>query len=152
MPPLSDEHQLPALLQHYLANRDEPCPSCRYNLRNLTTNRCPECGDELRLRVALADPHLAPYFTLLLAAGIAFGGGTLFGLIALKAAPARWWFEPAGISLAILWIVAGAGFLLNLRYRQRIRRLTIAAQWRLAAIAWAIIITLSSAVILLFED
>lgn len=28
----------------YLADRDEPCPKCRYNLRGTTAGACPECG------------------------------------------------------------------------------------------------------------
>ena len=39
----------PALLRQYLANRDAPCPNCGYNLRNLTGEACPECGETLYL-------------------------------------------------------------------------------------------------------
>lgn len=34
-----------------------PCPRCGYSLRDLTSTRCPECSDELRLRVGLATPR-----------------------------------------------------------------------------------------------
>ena len=40
-PPVS----LPAL--HH--DRDIPCPNCRYNLRNLTSANCPECGQEITI-------------------------------------------------------------------------------------------------------
>jgi hypothetical protein len=30
----------------YLAEHDAPCPNCTYNLRGMTTPRCPECGHE----------------------------------------------------------------------------------------------------------
>jgi hypothetical protein len=33
----------------FLASRDVDCPSCRFNLRGLTTNRCPECNTLLQL-------------------------------------------------------------------------------------------------------
>lgn len=38
----------PLLLQ-FLASRDAICPVCRYDLRGVTTNRCPECGHALAL-------------------------------------------------------------------------------------------------------
>lgn len=31
-------------LKGYLRDRDVECPSCRYNLRDLSSSRCPECG------------------------------------------------------------------------------------------------------------
>lgn len=45
-------------LQVYLANRDVPCPNCSYNLRGLSTSRCPECNLEVSLRLELEEPHL----------------------------------------------------------------------------------------------
>ncbi len=49
------------MLHTYLASRDVECPGCRYNLRALTGTRCPECNQELVLRVGLAEPHLGAY-------------------------------------------------------------------------------------------
>lgn len=43
------------MLREYLAHRDEPCPSCGYNLRGLQGTRCPECALEVRLGVQLSD-------------------------------------------------------------------------------------------------
>lgn len=43
-------------LHGFLAERDMPCPACRYNLRGLQAAACPECGLELRLGVQLAEP------------------------------------------------------------------------------------------------
>src|ERR1700722_15423623 len=47
-----------ALLLNFLAGRDVPCPQCEYNLRDLKVRRCPECGEDLVLRVNLAEPKL----------------------------------------------------------------------------------------------
>lgn len=68
-----------AALTAFLADRDVPCPSCDYNLRGLPSGVCPECNQNLVLRVGLAEPRLAPYlFTLIFTSA---GGG--FGLIVL---------------------------------------------------------------------
>jgi hypothetical protein len=40
------------ILLAYLADRDVLCPVCRYNLRNLTSPICPECGETLALSVS----------------------------------------------------------------------------------------------------
>ena len=47
----------PLLLQ-FLAERDARCPDCHYNLRDLTHDRCPECGQVLRLELAMARPRM----------------------------------------------------------------------------------------------
>lgn len=39
----------------FLADRSVPCPSCKYDLRNLTGDVCPECGIKLRLTVGAAE-------------------------------------------------------------------------------------------------
>jgi hypothetical protein len=46
-----------ASLEHFLAERDVACPGCGYNLRNLTSNRCPECAREIRLAIHLVEPR-----------------------------------------------------------------------------------------------
>jgi hypothetical protein len=61
------------MLRGYLADRDEPCPGCAYNLRALTGSRCPECNQELTLRVGLVEQKLAWFITGL--AGIAMPTG-----------------------------------------------------------------------------
>jgi len=43
------ESHLPAgLPDDWVLDRDLPCPKCRYNLRMLSTPRCPECGTVFR--------------------------------------------------------------------------------------------------------
>jgi hypothetical protein len=49
------------MLRQFLAGRDAPCPACSYNLRGLTTDRCPECNQPLTLQVALTEPKLASF-------------------------------------------------------------------------------------------
>jgi hypothetical protein len=60
-----------SLLRAYLASRDVECPQCNYNLRNLLGTRCPECGEELILRVQPVEPRQAAPLTglVILSAG-----------------------------------------------------------------------------------
>jgi hypothetical protein len=66
----------PPILQQYLEERDVPCPSCGYNLHALRGSECPECGERLVLRVALAEPDLGMFLAALigLALGVGFSG------------------------------------------------------------------------------
>jgi hypothetical protein len=54
-----------AMLIDWLRDRDAACPLCGYNLRALQVPRCPECGQALRLSVALAEQYLKAWITLL---------------------------------------------------------------------------------------
>jgi hypothetical protein len=60
-------------LREYLATRDAACPSCGYNLRGLTSDRCPECHQEIALRVSLVDPRVGLF--LVGVVGWALGAG-----------------------------------------------------------------------------
>src|SRR5438132_695036 len=44
LPSSVPDARAPELLRAYLAERDVPCESCGYNLRNALGVRCPECG------------------------------------------------------------------------------------------------------------
>lgn len=39
------------LLKAYLAERDVACPGCGYNLKGCVTEKCPECGSKIGIRV-----------------------------------------------------------------------------------------------------
>ena len=92
----------------YLANRDVPCPGCRYNLRGLREASCPECGQALTLAVNLADPATTTLLATVagLSAGSS-GGGAVILLILIIAtmfgdwAPIRLWAVPVA-TLAIM--------------------------------------------------
>jgi len=62
------------MLGEYLAKHNAFCPLCRYNLRGLTGNTCPECGKLLAMTVGLVEPFMAPWIcttvTLCTSAGI----------------------------------------------------------------------------------
>ena len=53
-------------LRRHLTDHDAPCPNCAYSLRGLASDRCPECNQELRLTVGLAEPRIGLYLLALL--------------------------------------------------------------------------------------
>src|SRR5690349_11255431 len=71
-------------LLDYLRDRDVACPLCGYNLRGLTSTRCPECGRELQLTVGLTEPFLRAWLALASAAFASAGVGVLFVLLTIK--------------------------------------------------------------------
>ncbi|MCW5776452.1 MAG: hypothetical protein KIS87_08450 [Phycisphaeraceae bacterium] len=68
-------------LREYLAERDEPCPSCGYNLRGLAGQACPECGLGLTLRVGLTEPATGALIATIV--GLAVGAGWSGSITAL---------------------------------------------------------------------
>ena len=71
------------LLTEFLATRSATCPLCGYNLRGLTSPRCPECGRRLRLSVGLTEPYLGAWVLLAAATCAAAGTGVFFTLMVL---------------------------------------------------------------------
>lgn len=61
------------MLERYLERRDAACPACDYNLRDLRGQHCPECGESLRLHVALEHPARGAFIVGLV--GLSFAGG-----------------------------------------------------------------------------
>jgi hypothetical protein len=61
------------LLNTYCRDRDVPCPSCGYNLRNTTSPTCPECGLSVSLGVTNAVPRVGPLAVAMVAVGVTIG-------------------------------------------------------------------------------
>jgi hypothetical protein len=109
----------------YLAGRDVLCPQCDYNLRDLRAARCPECGEELVLRVNLAEPKqrlLIIYFLI----HVIFHRGD-------------WWLQFLVVN-GIGLIVEGGMLAVWLWQWRRIRRMTLAARIRLTIACFALTI------------
>ncbi len=85
MDPAPSEHARPEptspadadLLASYLAARDAHCPACRYNLRGLSGDACPECGRPLRLTLEARERGIPHRLFLLLAFGWVLAAGTM---------------------------------------------------------------------------
>lgn len=69
----------------FLRDRDEHCPSCQYILRRLTSSRCPECGQWLRLGVAAVEPSLTAWTILVCSLSSVVGIAMMFAAIMLRA-------------------------------------------------------------------
>ncbi|MEX0652739.1 MAG: hypothetical protein WD534_17265 [Phycisphaeraceae bacterium] len=81
----SDAHHL----RVFVAMREVTCPSCRYNLRGLTSESCPECGQRLKLGVSLAEPFIAAWVALVVSLCLAAGPGVFVAIITMMEGPPR---------------------------------------------------------------
>jgi hypothetical protein len=127
-------------LIRYLADREEPCPNCDYNLRGLTGGTCPECGLELMLRVGLVEPRLALWLAGLVPLAMTFGLGSLMLAVAVAYSAMRrggpdgaFWPYFIGMS-----IVSGLALLIWMRGRSRFRRQTLPIRVGLVGFCWVL--------------
>jgi hypothetical protein len=133
------------LLGQFLAGRDLlPCPNCGYNLRDLAGDRCPECGEELALRVQLSEPQMAAFLTGVV--GLSAGAG-FSGLILLYGFIVTFFILRGGgggnaariLAVTLGGLAVESGALLGwLRFRGRLRTLPPPTRWALAAGCWAL--------------
>ena len=139
-PPEVDPHLL-----LFLRGRDVSCPGCAYNLRDLTADRCPECGQQLELAMRLVEPRQGALIAGLvgLAAGAGFGGLLLLFILIVRVVdgPAG---GPSGEILGITstgFVAHGLVLWLWVRNWGRIRRVSASARRRLVAVCWAMPLT-----------
>jgi hypothetical protein len=141
--PIEDE--MPAdLLAAHLARRDEPCPCCGYNLRGLRSARCPECAQELVLRVNLREPRLAGYVAGIvgLAAGVGFSGLLLiYAIIVFGFVRGGGWVPRFVLTTGGGLLVEGLLLWLWIRNGSRIRRFQRRARVWLVVGCWILTVT-----------
>ena len=129
------------MLRIFLAERDVACPACAYNLRALTTTRCPECNQELKLQVGLAEPRIAWFITGLVGVGMGFGFSALLVLYGVY----HGFFTSGGgnpgarfIAPVLVGATVGAALLgAWLRARRHLGRRPAEVRWTLALLAAA---------------
>lgn len=134
-----------AMLRAYLSDHWVGCPMCGYELGGLTSDRCPECGERLVLRLFPAEPKMRLWVAGLIALaggagfhGIVFAWGSVVNL--LGDFPPGWVqiFRLSGggvidcVALA-LWLMRGR-WVRRLRLRDRVV-LTVGAWVMVGAIA-----------------
>jgi hypothetical protein len=140
------------MLLTFLRGRDVPCPVCGYNLRDLTTARCPECGDELQLQVGAVERAQGWYIVALLAACLGVGGSLLFSMLALVHAPSNWWIRSLGAQLLLVQLgLAGVTTALLLIYRRRIVRSSTQTQRLLGVVICVGVLVLSALIVSYFD-
>lgn len=127
-----------SLLHTYLAEQDVPCPGCAYNLRGLTGTRCPECNQELQLRVGLVEPRMAAFIAGLVGISVGFGFCTM---LLVWVGYMYWgrpnWRAPMSDFYPLFFgVIAGAGLLWTwLRSRARLNRCEPGVRWMAALVA-----------------
>lgn len=121
----------PERLISFLHERDAPCPLCGYNLRNLTSPRCPECGHLLKLTVTQAEPYLRAWIALMapLCAGAGLGMFWIM-LFLTQGSPTLgpWTWVALFIQMAMIPVLYPA-----IKGRRSFLRQPRARQWQLAA-------------------
>jgi len=119
-----------ARLLDWLADHDEACPVCRYNLRGIKEALCPECGAGLTLSVAPPTAGVGPWSFAVVAFAMGLGFDAVVLLVTLGMAaysiavgglsPNDW--RPVLVfltPLALLGVGSGLGLLLMFRRRRR---------------------------------
>lgn len=142
------------LMRRFLAGRDAPCPQCQYNLRDLDGSRCPECGEELALRVNLVDPKQRLLMAGLvgLSAGAGLNGLLLIYLLVQVLRShiflGTGWANPFMIVNGAGFAVEGTALALWLRQWRRIRLLSFSTRVTLMILCW--VLTLADVLVFSF--
>jgi len=140
MPDARSDSVASSLLTAFLTEHDHPCPQCEYNLRNLQGTRCPECGEELVLRVNATEPRQGLLIAGLigLSAGAGLNGllliyGVIMSLRGIPGAGAMFW-NVCGLGL----LVEGGALLVWLKAWRAIRKQTLSMRTILASACWLV--------------
>jgi hypothetical protein len=123
------------LLERFLHDRDAFCPVCGYNLRDLTSGACPECGQRIALCVGAPDLRLDAFVWALAPLLMMAGVGCFTLLIVIMEGP-----PPTGAwgLWGLFGLAAGDLLLAAVLYRRRVvfLRRSRAGQVRAAALLW----------------
>lgn len=127
----------------FLRERDVECPLCGYNLRQLQSARCPECGRELELRVGLAEPRQGAWLMAQIAVTCAGG----IGLIALLSCILHGWPNARRyqwvMNLQFVYYLVAIPIAAGLLWQRR-RYLRMPREWQWTAAWIAAIVTFVS--------
>lgn len=130
-------------LRQFLAERDAHCPQCGYNLRALTSDVCPECGDRIVIRVAMAEPKQAAAITGLIGLSAAAGlNGLLiiyWAVVVLVLRPGMGGEMVSFLVFNSIGLVVLGGLIFGwLKSWRRIIRTTPRPRWIAASMCWVV--------------
>ncbi len=136
----------------YLESRSVPCPRCTYDLRNIRSAKCPECGEPLVLKVGSPRARFG-WLVLAMAPGCFSGVAAAFVMIPI--AVTLWQRLPRGQGAPWPVMVGDAfGFLsaasvwLMYRHRHRVMSWTARRQAAFAGTIWGIHILMFALLVL----
>jgi hypothetical protein len=134
---MTQTHDNTQPLLEYLRERDVACPLCGYNLRGLSSARCPECGREVQLTVGLTEPFMRAWVVLASATFAGAGIGLLFVLLTIKEGWPR--HEPGLMKVSVIYFEASILFTIPvLLARRRFLRWPLSSQWAIAGVMVAL--------------
>lgn len=133
-----------SVLQQFLAQRDLPCPVCKYNLRGLSSTSCPECGARLDLRIGSIDLKLGPWLVCVFAVALPIGFNSILSVIAtIGAIYSAYWGSSDWIMLAnvvTLTVLLASVLTLVVKRRSKFLQRSRSSQWRRA---WGYVIIMA---------
>jgi hypothetical protein len=126
----------------FVKGRSHPCPRCGYNLRDLQTAKCPECGEPLVLKIGSPRARFG-WLLLAMAPGCFSGVAACFVLVPIGFTIGRTFPPGQGLPWPVL-VVDAFGFLsaaavvVMYRRRQRIMSWDSRRQAVFAACVWGV--------------
>lgn len=136
----------------FLIGRSAPCPRCAYDLRDIQSAQCPECGEPLVLKVGSPRARFG-WLLLAMAPGCFSGVAALLVMAPIIAnlgrsfPPGQGLPAPVVIADAFGFLSAGSVFLM---YRNRHRLMTSSSgrQKLFAAVIWGVHIMMFAVLLL----
>lgn len=112
------QHDPDLMLRQFVEGRNAACPTCGYNLRNTTSQRCPECGTKLNLVLESTRQRSGRWIAALICAAAPLGfyltilGIAMYGAWNRAQVPGRFRGTFSEYDLQFLKLAAGfaAGF------------------------------------------
>ena len=122
-------------LREHLAEHAEPCPACGYLLHRIESDRCPECGVPLRMRVGRSSVPWVPWLVMVIPAWMACGEAVyavfwLAGSVTQDTLADEW--TPIDALLQGLLIICIPVAVVATTARPRFVRWTLPVQWAVA--------------------
>ncbi len=126
----------------YLEGRSAPCPRCAYDLRDIQSAKCPECGEPLVLKIGSPRARFG-WLILAMAPGCFSGVAAMFVMVPIVMTIGRKFPQGQGLPWPVV-IADAFGFLsacsvaVMYRHRHRFMSWTGRRQCAFAGIVWGI--------------